>query len=54
MHSISDRIIKLHIATWHAEAHFVHDECEFINFENLDTNRNIHALPLATDDCYQL
>ena len=45
----SDRIIKLDIATWHAGPHFVHNY-----FENLDTNRNIHALPLPADDCYQL
>jgi len=48
-----DRIIKLHIAIWHAGPHFVHGECE-LNFENLDTNRIIHALPLPADDCYQL
>jgi ureidoglycolate hydrolase len=22
-----DRLIKLHVATWHAGPHFVHDEC---------------------------
>ena len=34
-----DRLIKLHVATWHAGPHFVHDECLFVNLENLDTNR---------------
>jgi len=34
-----DRLIKLHVATWHAGPHFVHDECLFFNLENLDTNR---------------
>jgi len=32
-------IIKLHVATWHAGPHFVHDECRFFNLENLDTNK---------------
>ena len=26
-----DRLIKLHVATWHAGPHFVHDECLFVN-----------------------
>jgi ureidoglycolate hydrolase len=34
-----DCIIKLHVATWHAGPHFVHDECLFLNLENLDTNK---------------
>jgi ureidoglycolate hydrolase len=33
-----DRIIKLHVGTWHAGPHFVHDECLFVNLENEDTN----------------
>lgn len=33
-----DRIIKLHVATWHAGPHFRHEECLFLNFENEDTN----------------
>jgi ureidoglycolate hydrolase len=33
-----DRLIKLHVATWHAGPLFVHDECLFFNLENLDTN----------------
>ena len=33
-----DRIIKLHVGTWHAGPHFVHDECMFLNLENTDTN----------------
>ena len=32
-------LIKLHVATWHAGPHFVHDECLFFNLENLDTNK---------------
>jgi ureidoglycolate hydrolase len=34
-----DCVIKLHLATWHAGPHFVHDECLFFNLENLDTNK---------------
>jgi ureidoglycolate hydrolase len=34
-----DCVIKLHVGTWHAGPHFVHDECLFFNLENLDTNK---------------
>ena len=45
-----DRLIKLHVATWHAGPHFVHDECLFVNLENLDTNRrDFHAVPLPVE-----
>jgi len=41
-----DRLIKLHVATWHAGPHFTYDECLFVNLENLDTNRrDFHAVP---------
>ena len=33
-----DRIIKLHVGTWHAGPHFKHNECLFLNLENEDTN----------------
>lgn len=33
-----DRIIKLHVGTWHAGPHFIHEECLFLNLENADTN----------------
>ena len=33
-----DRIIKLHVGTWHAGPHFKHEECLFLNLENEDTN----------------
>jgi hypothetical protein len=50
-----DRLIKLHVATWHAGPHFVHDECLFFNLENLDTNRrDFHAVPLAVECRYRL
>jgi ureidoglycolate lyase len=50
-----DRLIKLHVATWHAGPHFVHDECLFVNLENLDTNRrDFHAVPLSVECRYRL
>jgi ureidoglycolate hydrolase len=50
-----DRLIKLHVATWHAGPHFVHDECLFINLENLDTNRrDFHGAPLPVECRYRL
>src|SRR5674476_1173115 len=33
-----DRIIKLHVGTWHAGPHFKHEECLFMILENKDTN----------------
>lgn len=45
-----DQIIKLHVATWHAGPHFDHDECKFINLENMDTNQNdFQAVPLGVE-----
>jgi ureidoglycolate hydrolase len=50
-----DRVIKLHVATWHAGPHFVHDECLFINLENRDTNqRDFHGVPLPVECRYQV
>jgi ureidoglycolate hydrolase len=50
-----DRLIKLHVATWHAGPHFVHDEYQFINLENRDTNRrDFHAVPLGVECRYRL
>ena len=50
-----DCLIKLHVATWHAGPHFVHDECLFVNLENLDTNRgDFHAVSLDVECCYRL
>ena len=50
-----DHLIKLHVATWHAGPHFVHDECLFVNLENLDTNRrDFHAVPLSVECRYRL
>jgi ureidoglycolate lyase len=50
-----DRLIKLHVATWHAGPHFVYDECLFVNLENRDTNRrDFHSVPLSVECRYQL
>jgi len=50
-----DRLIKLHVATWHAGPHFVHDECLFFNLENLDTNRrDFHGVPLPAECRYRV
>jgi ureidoglycolate hydrolase len=50
-----DRIVKLHVATWHAGPHFIHDECQFLNLENLDTNRrDFHAVALPAECRYRL
>ena len=50
-----DRLVKLHVATWHAGPHFIHDECLFVNLENRDTNRrDFHAVPLPMECRYRL
>lgn len=50
-----DRLIKLHVATWHAGPHFVHDECLFVNLENRDTNRrDFHSVALPVECRYRL
>ena len=50
-----DCVIKLHVATWHAGPHFVHDECLFFNLENLDTNRrDFHGVPLPVECRYRV
>ena len=50
-----DRIIKLNIATWHAGPHFVHEECQFLNLENMDTReRDFHGVELGVGCHYQV
>jgi ureidoglycolate hydrolase len=50
-----DCIVKLNVATWHAGPHFIHDECLFINLENMDTNRrDLHAVDLGVECRYSL
>ena len=45
-----DVIIKLNIATWHAGPHFDHEECRFINLENMDTReRDFHDVDLGAE-----
>lgn len=45
-----DRIIKLHVGTWHAGPHFKHEECLFLNLENEDTNtRDFQEMALLQD-----
>lgn len=42
----ADRVIKAQVATWRAGSHSIHDECEFVNLENFDTDRrDFHAVP---------
>ncbi len=50
-----DCLIKLHVATWHAGPHFVHDEVDFFNLELMDTNEtDFHAVELGVDCVYDL
>jgi ureidoglycolate hydrolase len=50
-----DCIVKLHVAAWHAGPHFVHDECLFVNLENMDTNdRDFDAAELGVTCIYGL
>jgi ureidoglycolate hydrolase len=46
-----DRIIKLHVGTWHAGPHFTHDECLFLNLENEDTNTKDFEHALLPQTC---
>jgi ureidoglycolate hydrolase len=50
-----DCLIKLHVATWHAGPHFVHDAVDFFNLELMDTNEtDFHAVALGVDCVYDL
>jgi ureidoglycolate hydrolase len=45
-----DRIVKLHVGTWHAGPHFKHEECLFLNLENADTNtRDFQDIPMPRE-----
>lgn len=45
-----DRIVKLHVGTWHAGPQFVHDECMFMSLENTDTNTaDFHIVSLPAE-----
>lgn len=48
-----DRIIKLHIGTWHAGPHFPGAEAMFLNLENMNTRReDFDAAALPTPCTY--
>lgn len=47
-----DRIIKLHVGTWHAGPYFVHDECMFLSLENIDTNTCDFDLVQLPAECH--
>lgn len=50
-----DRVVKGHVATWHTRTHFVHDEWQFVNLENLHTNRrDFDAAPFPAECRYRL
>ena len=43
-----DKILKLGIGTWHAGPHFDHEECLFLNLENMDTReQDFHETDLG-------
>jgi len=45
-HIPGGKIVRLHLATWHAGPHFVHEDVMFLNLENRDTN--VHDFQDAT------
>jgi ureidoglycolate hydrolase len=50
-----DRLIKLHVATWHAGPHFTYESCDFINLELMDTNeRDFHAADLGVECVFDI
>lgn len=50
-----DRIVKLHIGTWHAGPHFRESEAKFINLENMNTRReDFEAMDLPKPCTYAL
>jgi ureidoglycolate hydrolase len=50
-HIPGDRIVKLHVGTWHAGPHFVHEEAMFLNLENADTNSRDFGEALLREEC---
>ena len=50
-HIPGDRIVKLHVGTWHAGPHFVHEEAMFLNLENADTNSRDFGEVILPDEC---
>ncbi len=50
-----DRIVKLHIGTWHSGPHFRQSEAQFINLENMNTRReDFETLDLPMPCSYAL
>jgi ureidoglycolate hydrolase len=50
-HIPGDRIVKLHVGTWHAGPHFTHDEAMFLNLENTDTNSRDFGEATLAEEC---
>jgi hypothetical protein len=46
-----DRIVKLHVGTWHAGPHFTHEEAMFLNLENADTNSQDFGEAALPEEC---
>ena len=50
-HIPGDRIVKLHVGTWHAGPHFTHEEAMFLNLENADTNSQDFGEARLPEEC---
>jgi ureidoglycolate hydrolase len=50
-HIPGDRIVKLHVGTWHAGPHFTHEEAMFLNLENSDTNSRDFDEAALPEEC---
>ena len=50
-HIPGDRIVKLHVGTWHAGPHFAQEEAMFLNLENTDTNSRDFGEATLPEDC---
>jgi ureidoglycolate hydrolase len=50
-HIPGDRIVRLHVGTWHAGPHFTHDEAMFLNLENTDTNSRDFGEATLPEEC---
>lgn len=54
-HVPGDCLVKLHLATWHAGPHFIHDEADFFNLEMMDTNdHDFDAVDLGVECVFDL
>ena len=50
-HIPGDRIVKLHVGTWHAGPHFTHEEAMFPNLENTDANSQDFGEAVLPEEC---